>query len=715
MGGWLKRPELWLRIVAVVSVALIALALRLRAVELLPIDYDEDDYLRAGQQYAAAFQAGDWAALTQLNYRPEHPPLAKLFFGAALAPLPPAPEIPDRPTTVGPAGSLPQPHLKMARVVAAVLGALEALALALVNPLAGLLLGLHTFTIKYTSQVMLEALPALTSTVTVLAYARSRGRWNRWLVLSAVALGLTAAGKYVFCIAGVAVAIHWLWEGPGESWWRRLGLLAVWGMLAVAVFIAADPFLWPAPLERLRESLFFHAAYTQSDAVQNASLPIWQPLVWIFQSVPWHPGVFVVALDGLIGLLALLGLKRLWQENRLYAIWLIVALVFLFIWPTKWPQYILVLTVPLSLAAATGFRMAIWQPLLDRWQRLRSEGWRRPRPVVRPRWREGGRALPWLLPGAVVLLLITFYPLIYQAGIALTDFNAISIKDGINGGIWREVGEGLTGRAEPAEVDIFSFNRSPYKEVRYTGLAPLLQFFSGAGADLLVFEMLWMVLSVGLQAAVGVGAALILNRRGVRFRGWWQAIYVLPWAIPEFVGALVWMQMLDPRYGWFFLGASFAETPGYPLAQQLSAWQESPGMALLVLLISGTWLGFPLIMLAASAGLKMISQEVYDAAAIDGAGPWQRLRHITWPLLLPLLTPALIVRGIFAFNQFYLFYVLNPPWPLITLASLSYFIFDFGGKYAASAVINLFTVMLLVVFLLWFNRISRAGEGVTYA
>jgi ABC-type sugar transport system permease subunit len=111
----------------------------------------------------------------------------------------------------------------------------------------------------------------------------------------------------------------------------------------------------------------------------------------------------------------------------------------------------------------------------------------------------------------------------------------------------------------------------------------------------------------------------------------------------------------------------------------------------------------------------MIPAEVNDAAAIDGATGWQQFRAITWPLLLPLLAPALIIRGIFAFNQFYLFYVLNPPWPLITLASLSYYIFGEAGRYAVSAIINVFTVVLLVLLLLWFNRVSRAGEGVTYA
>jgi len=713
----------WLRILAILAVATIALGLRLRAVDLLPVDYDEDDYLRAGQQYADAIRAGDWAALTELNYREEHPPLAKLAYGLALLALPPVDEIPDRPTTAGPAGSLPEPHLLVARLIAAVAGTLEVLALGLVSPLAGLLLGIHTFTIKYTSQVMLEALPALTSTVAVLAYARSKRRWNGWLILSAAALGLTAASKYLYGIAGVAILVHWLWETLPEQ--RRPTALArwlapvlLWGLLALAVFAIANPFLWPAPIERLRASILFHGEYTQSETVQQANLPLWQPLVWLFQSVPWHPGVFVVALDALIALLAVLGLKPLWQRDRLYVLWLAVGLGFLFLWPTKWPQYILVLTVPLALAAATGLQARIWDPFCRWFGHIRAHRLRRPelRDLLRPATRGAIlRVVPWLLPGAVVLTLITFYPLIYQGGMALTDFNAVSIKDGVNGGIWREVREGLSGQTEPVEIDIFSFGRSSAKEVRYAGFGPLLQFFTGVGAGLLVFEILWTVLSVGLQTALGVGVAWLLHQRGVRFRGWWRTIYILPWAIPEFVGALVWMQIFDPRYGWFFLGTSFPDTPGYPLAQQLSSWQQDPTAGLIVLLMAGTWLGFPLIMLAASAGLKMIPHDVYDAAAIDGAGGWQQFRAITWPLLLPLLAPALIIRGIFAFNQFYLFYVLNPPWPLITLASLSFYVFGETGKYAVSAVINLFTVVLLVLFLLWFNRLSRAGEGVTYA
>jgi ABC-type sugar transport system permease subunit len=144
---------------------------------------------------------------------------------------------------------------------------------------------------------------------------------------------------------------------------------------------------------------------------------------------------------------------------------------------------------------------------------------------------------------------------------------------------------------------------------------------------------------------------------------------------------------------------------------------QNPQAMLSTLLIGATWIGWPLIMLAAAAGLKMIPPDVYDAAAIDGAGRFSRFRSITWPLLLPLLVPAIIIRSIFAFNQFYLFVVMQSPYPLFTLATLSYYIFDIssGGQFAVSAAINVFTVAMLIIFILMFNRWSRASEGVTYA
>lgn len=701
------------RILSILAVTLLALGLRLDAVKQLPIDYDEDDYLRAGQIYATGVQNGDWSVFTRENYRTEHPPLTKIADALAMVGLPPAREIPDRPTTADPARALPQPHLTLARVMQAAFGTLAVFALAIINPVAGFFLAISTWTIKYTSQVMLEALPALTSLLVAMAYLKSKGRFNGWAILSAVMLGLTASSKYTYAIVGVVVAAHWLWDtrpgreggregATGRSAGKWLAPIVSWGFIALIVFFISNPYLWPDPINRLRASVLYHGDYAQSQAVQDANFPSWQPLVWLSQAVPWHPGLFTFMLDVPIFLLALAGLRRCWRAHRLYALWLIAALAFLFYWPTKWPQYVLILTVPLSLAASEGLHGSVLEPI-GRWiTTRRSKRWQRPSAAsIKTAWRQTRTAAPWLLPGLITLGVIAVFPLIFQVAMSLTDLSSRSLRDGLRGGVWRAVGEGLSGQAPTVPMALFD-NRAA-TQVNYAGPQLLLQLIGGAGADILVFNILWTMLVVALQAAFGIAVALMLNRRGVRFTGWWRALFILPWAIPEFVGALMWFQIFEPTNGWISLstGTEFQ-------------WQSNPGAAMLIMLIAGLWIGWPVMMLAATAGLKMIPPEINDAAAVDGAGAWHTFRSITWPLLLPVLTPVLIIRTIFAFNQFYLFYVMQPPFPIYTLSTISFFFFDatsgFGGQFAVSAALNVFTVIVLFVLISWFTRRMEAAE-----
>jgi ABC-type sugar transport system permease subunit len=705
-----------LLIIAVLVVTLIALSARLTAVDQLPIDYDEDDYLRAGQLYATGIQQGDWSVFTRENYRTEHPPLTKIVNGLVMAPLPPAPEIPDRPTTADPASSLPQPQLDKVRTTHALFGTLEVLVLALINPLAGLVLALHTWTIKYTSQVMLEALPALTSLLVVVFYLKSRQKrsFNLWTLLSAIMLGLTAASKYPYTLVGIAVLIHWLWDSwPGRSdddtrsigqWLRPI---VMWGGIAAIVFFLADPYLWPDPINRLRDSISYHGRYaTTATEVKEKNYPIWQQLVWLAQPASWSSDVFPVQPDVFILLFAVLGLKRLWQKHRVFALWLIILFVFLLFWPTKWPQYVLMLTAPLALSAVEGFRAIIWEPLIHWVRRVRSDGVKRPtRQQVKLAWRETRQAFPWLVPGLIVLGFIALFPLIYQLAMSFTDLSSLSLRDGMRGGVWRAVGQGLTGQAKPVAIALFEKNSST--QVRYAGPQVLLDLLSGSAADLVVFEIVWTLTAVSLQTAFGVGVALMLSRVGVRFKGLWRTLFILPWAIPEFVGAIMWFNIFEPTNGWISL-----------LLKKPFPWQSSPTATLLILLTAALWMGWPLMMLAASAGLKMIPPDVYDAAAVDGAKGWSRFRTVTWPLLLPVLTPVLIIRTILTFNQFYLFYVMQSNYPSWTLSTVAFSFFDatsrYGGQFAVAAAINVFTVLILLVMVVWFMRRSQTNVAEVY-
>jgi ABC-type sugar transport system permease subunit len=705
------NKKIILRILAVIFVAALAWTLRLRAVGMLPIDFDEDDYLRAGQEYAHLIRASDWSGFLETNYRPEHPPLAKIAMGLSLLSTPERDLTPDASTTEGPNTSLPRELVTPARTINAVFGVITVFLLALVNPLAGLLLATHTFTIKYVSQIMLEALPALTSLVVVFAYLQFKKKQEiGWLIFSALFLGLTAASKYIYCLVAIAILIDWfLEEKQNQSLPRFYQRALLWGIFAIVIFFAADPFLWPDPIGRLKESVFYHATYSSgASEVQSANFPLWQPFVWITMSPAlWHPDVFVIVTDLFIAIFACFGAAPLWKKERVYALWLGIAIFFLLLWPTKWPQYILTLTVPLSLSASEGISQ-LWQSVIKWWKDRKT----REKTIYKPR--ETRQAIPWLVPGLIAFALLTLFPFIFQIVVSLTDFNSASIRDGFQGGIWREFIGGITGQVAPADVE-FPFRSN---QVQYTGFSNyslMLHFITSNG--ILIFNILWAGISIILQTLLGLGLALLLHQKGVRFGKFWQAFFILPWAIPEMIGALLWLNIFVPEIGFLNLAAQkYGES--FPL-NFLIGWQNTPSLWFLVLMLPALWYGFPLIMLASSAGLKMIPRDVFEAAALDGANIWQTFRYITLPLLMPLLLPAVIIRAIFAFNQFYLFQAFL--FYQSTLATFSYNLFNpsgfyrITGQFSASAIINIITVIILAGFVVLFNRETRSKEEMKHA
>ena len=691
----------------IIGVIALAWVIRWHALTTLNVDYDEDDYLRAGQEYAQLMRAGDWGGFQDVNYRPEHPPLAKIMVGISIVNLPETILVPDRPSTASPNVYLPRNQLKNGRIANAIFGTLTAGLLAVVDPVAGIALAIHSFTVKYVSQIMLEALPAFFSLGSVLMYLLYRKKFRIvWLVLSAFLLGFTAASKYLYCVAGIGILLDWLVSIISEQRFRKeFPKILLWGGIAVAVFFAADPYLWPNPIERLKESILFHSIYsTSAEEVQNAGFPVWQPFYWLFSTPKvWQPEAIWIALDPLIAILAIFGMKRLWRKHRVMVIWIAVALIFLLFWPTKWPQYIVILTAPLCLAASQGLNLLVFDPIREIVGKLFS----RRTDEASERVVHWKKILPWLIPGLIVFAVFTIFPLVYQFGLSMTDFNSLSIKDGFNGGIWRELWGGITGKIDPADADLHS--RSTI--VQFLGFRiylPALKQILDSG--LLFINGFWTVVSVLLQTLLGIGVGLMLWKKGLFAKKAWQILFILPWAIPEMIGALMWMNVFAPTTGWLSLGVQqYGET--FPFAT-LMGWTGSQDLWMLVLLIAGVWYGFPFMMLATTAGLKMLPEDVFEAAQLDGANRMQVFSHILWPLLLPLIIPAVIIRSIFAFNQFYLFQAFYENG--VTLANVSYGMFH-DGQYFASAIINVLAILFLVILVVMLNRSNKVTEGVTYA
>ena len=367
----MTRVERAARLGAVGLLTALALLLHGQAAR-LPIDFDEDDYMRAGQIFADEIRTGNPGILLENNYRIEHPQFVKILIATVMLSMEPIQRIPELPVTANPYELMHRPTLAAVRQMQSAFGVLSVTTLALVSPVAALLLATSTWVIKYTSQVMLEAVPLLFSLLGValyeLARSMSNARRRRLAYLaSAIGIGLAVGAKYPYAIAGLAIVVDRLRRTRrGES--IRIKDAIGWSAIAALAFFAVNPYLWSDPIGRLIASAAYHPEYATSEQVQSTGFPMWQQLEWLKQSVPWHDAqeVFLIKIDFIVQFefwmkfdfwmlpLALIGVVPLARKRPVYAIWLGLGAVALFFWPTKWPQYLLTIAVPYALAGAAG-------------------------------------------------------------------------------------------------------------------------------------------------------------------------------------------------------------------------------------------------------------------------------------------------------------------------------------------------------------------------
>jgi hypothetical protein len=377
-----KKTVKWLLILAIAAGAL---GLRLYSSVNTPFDNDEFTFMNNALAYAGFMRQGRWTMLAWYDQTYQHPPLFKIVYATALLTQPPLSQIEksqfQAKTFVG--DSAQKDWWLTARSVASVVGTLAVLALALINPLAGAFAAVQSLSVHFTSIVYLEALPFLASLLSAAFYLlwlkkiRSEKvpvKDHILLALSAAALGATAASKYQYCVVGVAIVIHFAIQAFRERKLARYATwMAAWAGFAMLSFFFLDPYLWRHTAQRLEQSVFFHVGYSESSGVTKYDYPWWQQIVWLTNSIsvffPWMKPGLPFSIDPLISVLALIGLPRLWKRNNLYLIWLVMGLVVLFIWPTKWPQYVMIVMAPLCFSAAEGTAWLLSYPLA--WLRQR--------------------------------------------------------------------------------------------------------------------------------------------------------------------------------------------------------------------------------------------------------------------------------------------------------------------------------------------------------
>jgi ABC-type sugar transport system permease subunit len=157
----------------------------------------------------------------------------------------------------------------------------------------------------------------------------------------------------------------------------------------------------------------------------------------------------------------------------------------------------------------------------------------------------------------------------------------------------------------------------------------------------------------------GLFMAMILNDPGIPGRKIIRSLLIIPYALPGVIGVLVWRGMLNENFG--IINNFIADQAGVRIP-----WFSNPTWAKAAIILVNLWLGYPYMMLICSGALQSIPSEIYEAAAVDGARPWQRFSRITLPLLLITVGPLLIASFVFNFNNYLLIELLtrgDPPIP----------------------------------------------------
>jgi len=226
------------------------------------------------------------------------------------------------------------------------------------------------------------------------------------------------------------------------------------------------------------------------------------------------------------------------------------------------------------------------------------------------------------------------------------------------------------------------------------------QIFRRAAQNTVVYT----VAATVLKLVLGMALALLLNQK-FRWQRLARASSLLPWIVPTVLSTMAWLWMFDATYSvfnWILLRLG--------LVSRGVLWLGDPVLAMTSLVLVNTWRGVPFFAISFLAGLQTISRELYEAAAIDGAGAAAQFRHITLPLIQPVLLVVVLFSIIWTFADFQLVYALTRGGPYNSthlFATLAYQVGLGAGALGRGAAISLsmFPVLVIVVIVqLWYLR-----------
>jgi len=272
----------------------------------------------------------------------------------------------------------------------------------------------------------------------------------------------------------------------------------------------------------------------------------------------------------------------------------------------------------------------------------------------------------FIIPTILFLIVFHIFPLIYSLGYSFTDFRAST--------------------------------NAPATFVGLRNYRELLNdpFIWGNFA----ITAKYVIVSVTGQVVVGFGTAMLLNRE-IPFKGLITTLLLLPMMLSMAVVGLFWKLLYDPSFGII----------NYALGLGSFEWLANPEMALYAVAITDIWMWSPFVMLLSLAGLSAVPRHLYEAAAIDRAGPFYTFFRITLPLVAPILMIAIIFRTMEAFKTFDLAYILTSQ-PTTEVISIRLYKMAFQewqtGRSCALAYIVLIMVLAITnIYVKYLNRVKE--------
>ena len=279
----------------------------------------------------------------------------------------------------------------------------------------------------------------------------------------------------------------------------------------------------------------------------------------------------------------------------------------------------------------------------------------------------------WVLavPFMALFLVFTAGPVLASLGMSFTDIRSADMRS-------------------PFAVGFVGFEN-------YTKLLvdPLFQ-------KVMVNTGLYVVLGVPLTMVLALAAAVGLNRV-TRLRGLFRVGYYLPVVTSIVAVSVVWKFLLRDEGGMVNTALAWVGING-------PGWLDSTTLALPSLVVMSAWRNLGTLMVIFLAGLQTIPQDVKEAAEVDGAGAWQRFRHITLPMLRPTLLFGAVITSIGYLQFFEEAFVMTKGGPLDATRSITYFTYDqFGfGNYGFAAAASY--LLFLAVVVLTFVQFKVFGE-----